>query len=77
MRRIRKGTQRKWITLAIFAGIVLIWAICSTTNVLNREDKFLPLTKAYAQEAAEPAPTVQNTPTHVDSGVKFDLSEIF
>ena len=75
MRRIRRSTQRKWITLAIFVGIVAVWLVCQATGVLNRKDTYLPQTLAYAQEAATPAP-VRDTPTAVDSGVKFELSDI-
>ena len=74
MRRVRRYTQRKWITLAIFAAIVGIWALFSATNILERNDRFLPQTLAYAQEA-EPVQIVQDTPTHIDS-VRFDLSDI-
>ena len=76
MRRIRRSTKRKWITLAAFLGIIGIWAICQATGIFYTEDKFLPLASAYAQETAEAPKVMQNTPTHVDSGVQFDLSDI-
>ncbi|MBO5753062.1 MAG: penicillin-binding protein [Proteobacteria bacterium] len=75
MRRVRRSTQRNWITAAIFVGIIALWALIQATGILEREDKFLPQTLAYAQEPA-PAVQVKDTPTRVDSGVKFDLSDI-
>ena len=76
MRRIRRSTQRKWITLAVFIGILALWGICQVTGILNRQDVYLPQTVAYAQEAAAPV-AVHDTPTAIDSGVRFALSDIY
>lgn len=76
MRRIRKSTQRRWLTLIIFAALICIWALCETQGVFEREDRFLPQTLAYAQEPEKPAEIV-DTPTHVDSGAHFSLDDIF
>ena len=76
MRRIRRSTQRRWITLAVFLGIIALWGICQITGILNRQDIYLPQTVAYAQESIAPV-IVRDTPTAVDSGVKFELSAIY
>ncbi len=77
MRRVRRYTQRKWITLAIFGVIIGLWALFSTTDILNREDRFLPQTLAYADDiAVQENSAIQHTATHIDSGVRFDLSDI-
>ena len=76
MRRIRRSTKRKWITLAAFLAVVGIWALCEATGIFYTEDRFLPQAVAYAQETAEVPKTVQSTPTHVDSGVQINLSNI-
>lgn len=75
MRRIRRSTQRRWITAAIFVALVAIWALIQTTGVLESEDKYLSQTLAYAQEPVVEV-QVKDTPTQVDSGVQFDLSDI-
>ena len=75
MRRITHATQRKWITAVAFLTVIIAWVICQTTGIMERQDKFLPRTLAYA-EAPEAQPEPQGTPTHIDSGVQFDLKDI-
>ena len=77
MRRIRRSTKRNWITLAAFLAVVGIWALCQVTGIFYTEDKFLPQAMAYAQETDGTSKIIQNTPTHVDSGVQFNLSDIY
>ena len=74
MRRVRYSTQRRGFAVAIFAVLALVWALVSVSGVLDGEDRFLPLTKAYAQDTE--LIEVHDTPTRVDSGVRFDLSSI-
>lgn len=76
MRRVRGYTLRKWITLAILAFIIGISCLVQVTGIFNRSDKFLPQTLAYAQEVQTEHTVYEDTPTHVDSGVQFDLSDI-
>ncbi len=75
MRRVRRYTQKRWITLAILVAIIGLWCLFSATGIFESEDKFLPQTLAYAQEVEAPKP-IESTPSNVDSGVKFDLADI-
>lgn len=76
MRRIRLATRRRCLILALFVGIVAINILAQTTDLFQREDRFLPQTVAYAQEPPSTPPPSNNTPTHVDSGVQLDLDDI-
>lgn len=74
-----KYRYRKHLTIVLaFLTLLVVWGVFRFVAAwLPNPNHFLPQTVAYAQSPeSEPTRPPQDTPTHVDSGVKFNLSDI-